>query len=175
MNIEPWVKEEVQTFVNRHTLATVSTIIPEGLPDAAAVFVWIGDAFCFQFATRLETHKASNVLTNQNVMLTITDRNTLEILQVWGTADFMTHPNEVQDALLSFQRVVAKSKRSWMSPAGKIMGGTITEDTSRWLPPAAQIPGKGCGFVTITPTHIRFRRYESEHAGAGDFVEYTAE
>jgi general stress protein 26 len=61
-------------FLQSHTVAILSTVSPDNLPDAAVIYTLVDEQFNFFFITKSATTKAKNLENNKNAALTLGDR-----------------------------------------------------------------------------------------------------
>jgi uncharacterized protein YhbP (UPF0306 family) len=79
-------KEYIQKFLKNHPLAILSTVTTKGLPDAAPIyFACDDDMQGFMFISPSKTQKSKNMEHQNTVVLTITNEQTKETIQIKGT------------------------------------------------------------------------------------------
>lgn len=79
-------KKDILTFLKRHTTAVFSTVNKEGRPDAAPLYFVVNDDFDLFFITSDKTQKYLNISFQNETVLTVTDEQTLETVQIRGKA-----------------------------------------------------------------------------------------
>lgn len=83
---QPLNKQYILSFLKNKRLATLSTVNKEGLPNAAPIYFIVDDKFNFFFVTPIKTQKNINLEFQNNAVLTITDEEKKETVQVRGKA-----------------------------------------------------------------------------------------
>lgn len=162
-------KDKIVEFVHRNSLGVVSTISKEYTPAGATVYLSVTKDLNFYFMTRAETDKAQNIIESPNVALTVYDARTLEALQVQGLAKIVTEPNEIHEAMGSLQKTIGEEKKFWRKAVEEILPSVSHEDTSKWIPPLAQLNKGGHVVIKVQPHWVRFRTYESDKTNAEEF------
>jgi uncharacterized protein YhbP (UPF0306 family) len=76
----------ISNFLNKNTLAVVSTVDKEGRPHAAPVFYVMDENFDFFFITPVKTRKNINLDHQQELIMTVTDEENRETVQIRGLA-----------------------------------------------------------------------------------------
>lgn len=79
--------QDARLFLASHDLGVISTIDQQGNVRGAAIYYMVGTDDQIYFVTKNETHKAQDILVYHQVALTVYDQNTMQTLQLSGTAD----------------------------------------------------------------------------------------
>lgn len=115
-------------------LGTVSTISPEGKPQAATVYFTYDEDLNIYFITKDTSRKYKNILNNPNVAFVITSEHPALTVQLEGVA-------KVVDSALEEVKVFSK------------LVATAVE--SNFMPPVSQIQGGKTMFIKIDTTWAR--------------------
>lgn len=135
--------KESEEFLQSHDLGVLSTLDREGNVQGATVYYTIDKDNEIFILTKSETSKARNLLSNQQVALTVTNVSTKETLQLSGIASVEldnTKRQEVFDALVR-QRVYGNQNS---------------------LPPVTSIDAGAYVVVRIHPTAIKFSDFRNK-------------
>lgn len=84
----PFLDNQSLKFLKEHTVGVLSTVDREGNVAAAVVYYIVDQLNQIYFVTKSETKKASNILVNSQVVMTVFDATSAETLTVKGRADF---------------------------------------------------------------------------------------
>ena len=170
----PMSPEDIQklmiAFVERHPLGAVATVSAAGEPSLANVYVLAKSGFAFHFGTRTSTRKFEDLQQNPRVALTISDSDTLETLQLRGTASLITDTAKVIGELAELRSAFAKERTHWRSVADKATHDLYHVNVSHWIPPIGQMEGN-YAFFEVKPSWARFRKYDADKDERG-FSEY---
>lgn len=79
-------KKTVHTFLSQNRLAVISTVNSKNTPDAAPIYYLVDEDFNFYFITPVKTQKHRNITKNHNIVLTITNEEASETVEVKGLA-----------------------------------------------------------------------------------------
>ncbi len=77
-------KAYIKNFLKNNRLAILSTVDEKGLPHAAPIYYISDEALNFFFVTPIETQKSINIDFQNEVVLTITDEQKKETVEVKG-------------------------------------------------------------------------------------------
>ena len=78
--------QEVFDFIQSHTLATLSTVTPEGIPHGTPIYyAWHPESRTLSLVTPAKTTKKRNMDTHRAVCLTITDEEELTMIRIQAT------------------------------------------------------------------------------------------
>ena len=131
-----------EKFLEKHELATLSTIDRRGNVDGAAVYYCtFGDGLLY-ILTKGGTQKMHNVFAHPQVAVTIYDERSLQTLQIQGIAKIET------DSLIKskvFKQIVRE--RDY--------------DGEMRLPPVTQLRDESFMVICVQPTVTRFRDYKN--------------
>lgn len=94
-NEQDSTNEGVLNFMGCHNIAVLSSIERSGLVSGAAIFYVMINNFPY-FMTKTNTNKVGNISYYHNVALTIHDSNTLQTVQLQGTAEVQNDPTIVR-------------------------------------------------------------------------------
>lgn len=136
----------VFSFFRQHPLMTLTTVTTDGIPQNAAVYVYMDDDFNCYFATRSTTRKFNNVTDNPVVTLATHDENVIMFGELLGDAQLLENKEEVAALLPQLQKIIEARKSVY------------------WVPPVAQLEGDDYVFFKITPKEVTFANYELSSA-----------
>lgn len=91
--------QKTQDFLKAHQGAVISTVSPEGKPQASFVYYVLDKDLNFYFITKNKTRKAENLMKNTSVAIVVNNESKMETLQMEGTVQL------VDDAKLNFDIV----------------------------------------------------------------------
>ncbi len=165
-------EEFVFDFLVKHPLATLSTVSPIDEPDSAVVYTRVKSDLTCYFGTRSNTEKVTNITQNPSVALMIADEQSLETVQLRGTASVVTSPEEVHEVMEALRNITDKEKSKWMGYTEKLSRGAFKFDVSRWMPPVGQLEGGSYVFIKVVPKSLRYRRYDSDWKTGKKYTEY---
>lgn len=100
------ISEEALTFLRAHELGVLSSLERTGSVSGAAIYYTIYGSRPY-FMTKTGTRKASNILGNQHVALTVVNEQKLQTVQLQGTVDAETDKlvkKEISDRLIRARR-----------------------------------------------------------------------
>lgn len=138
--------------MQEHTLATLATIDPSGIPHAASVYYVVDLDLHIYCVTREETNKYQNIRLNENVSMAITDEETAETVQLIGTANKVENEHEISNILEKLWKVTLE-KQHWPAPVVKLNKG-------------------GLLVLKIKPTEMKFGDFKPIHLENGtDYFE----
>lgn len=86
------LNQEAKIFLTSHDFGVVSTVDGQGNVHGAVVYYVLGSDDEIFFVTKIETHKAQDILTYHQIALTIFDTQTMQTLQISGTAEIERDP-----------------------------------------------------------------------------------
>lgn len=86
---EEIVKDALK-FVHAHTLAVVSTVSAEGVPESATVLYHMDGDFNLFFITRNDSRKVKNLMINKNIAVVIGTELGPSTMQMSGTAEALS-------------------------------------------------------------------------------------
>lgn len=129
-------------YINNHNLAIASTVDEGGLPHAAPIYYVIDGDYNFYFVTPIKTQKSKNLKANSEIVLTITNEESKETVQVRGSAK----PNEkiLSDILPKLAQKLNHEKGLMLDL------------------PLLNYKNQKKIVMVVTPEKIRFRRYSKE-------------
>lgn len=133
--------KEASTFLQSHELATLSTIDRSGKVHGAIVYYFPSDAGYVYILTKAGTNKAHNIFANNQVALTVYDEQTLQTVQMQGTASVETDQTTKQHI---FDQIVRPRE----------YGGEIH------MPPVTKLQEGAFMIVRISPTEVKFNDYK---------------
>lgn len=123
----------------KQSLAVLSTVSPEGLPDAAPIYYIATFAHEIYFVTPVKTQKNTNLTHQKNVILTIVDPTLTETIRVRGVTE--EHPEMLDDIL---QKLAEKLH----------YGATFLQSL-----PVLKYKDQAKTVIKVIPNDIRLRRY----------------
>jgi len=129
----------IRDMLMKQSMAVLSTVSPEGLPDAAPIYYVATYAHEIYFVTPVQTQKRLNMLQQKNVVLTIVDASLTETLRVRGVVE--DHPEMLDDIL---QKLAEKLH----------YGASFLQSL-----PALKYKDQAKTVIKVLPSDIRLRRY----------------
>jgi Pyridoxamine 5'-phosphate oxidase len=132
----------VYSFFRQHPLCTLSTVSEEGIPQTAAVYVYVDAQMQCYIATRESTRKANNIKKNNIAVISGYDENVLMFGELSCSAELLTAEEDVAMVLPELQKIVASRKDAY------------------WVPPVAQLKGEGFILYRLTPKKVTFMNYD---------------
>lgn len=79
-------KAYIHSLLHKNRFAVLSTVNEDNSPHAAIIYYTVDEDFNFSFITAEETAKIHNIQNNHKVSLMIIQEETLETVQIYGTA-----------------------------------------------------------------------------------------
>lgn len=133
-------------FLSSHRIATLATIDKDNKPDAATIYYLVDKDFILYFLTRIESRKYYNLQLKSLVSMVVSDENTMETIQLRGTAERIEDFGEEGEALEKLWRAGLKDP-SWPGPAVKLY------ETRNSTELAA---------VKVKPQHMTYAKFDGE-------------
>jgi len=145
-------RKGVIAYLQSQLTAVVSTVSPDGRPQASTVFYWIndfhGDDFSFFFVTRRHTRKFENLMSNKKVAFVVGTEFAPSTVQVEGEAELLDVGDQLKDMLELQKRLRTK-------PAlARLLGGEFFPRN-----PISKL-GKNHALFKVRPTWIRWMRHD---------------
>ncbi len=110
-------------FFRSHQLMVLGTKGPDGNPQLAAVYVYIGPNGAYYFMTRNTTRKFQNIIANECVTLFAYDEVTMQCGEMTGKAHLILDAEKVIPMLTPLQQIATtRNTKCWMPPVGQIEG-----------------------------------------------------
>ncbi len=129
-------------FLKSHDVGVVSTLSRTGVISGATVYYVVGQSGLLYLLTKEGTQKARNILTNQQIALTVYDADKLQTTQIQGVAEIEEDQiirNEVFEAMMSRHKYQGKD---YSAPVTTIKEGSYM-------------------VIRITPTYSQFTDFAS--------------
>lgn len=134
--------QESRLFLVQHDIGVVSTIDRQGNVRGATIYYTVGTDNQIFFVTKSETHKAQDILMYHQVALTIFDSQTMQTLQISGTASIETD-----------KRLTEEITKRILHP--RLAGKHIT------VPPVVHISAGDYTVICIKPKTYKFHDYKT--------------
>ena len=134
-------KEELHTFLQKYSIATLASINKKGVPEMAAIYFYTRADFVLYFVTKSKTRKLANIVQNPIVTLLIYNKKSLTSIEINGKAEVVTDTIEFAQVIEKFESVFKLQK---------IKDGS---------PPISQIKAGNYVACKVTPHHIYFRKF----------------
>lgn len=144
----------IRDMLMKHSLAVLSTVTPENLPDAAPIYYIANFKHEIYFVTSAQTQKVHNIHHQKNVIMTIVDDSLTETLRVQGVAE--EHADMLDDIL---QQLAQKLH----------YGASFLQSL-----PALKYKDQKKTVFKITPSQIRLRRF-TEYSFTEKVVDFPAQ
>lgn len=126
---------DVMTFLRSKAIAVISTISPEGLPEAATIYFTVDGKFQFYFLTKTFARKFKNISENPNVALVIGTESEPVTVQVEGVAQKITDQIEFNTQFENMTKIY--SKLEYVAPMFQLSGGqhelVLYKITPNWM------------------------------------------
>lgn len=138
--VEDTTHEQLEEFLASHDIGVLSTIDRTGNVHGAVVYYASDQNYIIHILTKSGTGKAKNIYTHNQVAFTIHDPDTLETVQLQGTASIETDPtikNTIYDHLSQPRKSMSKTTTR---PVTKLHSGSFM-------------------VIKITPSIISYRDY----------------
>jgi hypothetical protein len=139
-------KNLVYGFFRQHPLVTLSTVSEAGVPQNAAVYIYMDDDMNCYCVTRQNTRKFRNVEANTIATISAYDENVLMFGELQCIAKPLTNPEEISVVMPELQKIIFSRKSDY------------------WVPPVAQLEGEGYVFIKLEPQKALFSNYEQSSA-----------
>ena len=130
-------------FMLSHEVAILSTVDRSGNAAGAVVYYYAGEDGFVYILTKGGTQKAHNIYAHKQVAVTIFDENSLQTLQLQGTAATETNPEMRQ---LVFSQIVKERQYG----------------NEKRLPPVTKQKEGAFMIIKITPTSAKFHDYKKD-------------
>ncbi len=124
-------------FLKNHDVGVLSTLSRTGTIGGATVYYVVGQSGLIYLLTKESTRKARNILTNQQIALTVYDAEKLQTAQIQGIAEIEEEQiirNEVFESIMERHKYQGES---YSAPITTVKGGSYM-------------------IVRITPTYSNF-------------------
>jgi len=135
-------KNLVYSFFRLHPLMTLTTVSPDGIPQNAALYVYMDEEMNCYCVTRDTTRKFRNVNTNGVAVVSTYDENVLMFGELLCHATVLTEAEEIARVTTELQKIVSSRK------------------SVDWIPPVSQLTGDGYVFLKMKPMKATFVNYE---------------
>ncbi len=130
-------KEEAYAYLSSVATAVLSTVSPEGKPQAAVIYFIADEDLHFYFVTKSDTTKSQNLEKNSNCALTILDPNAPKTVQATGQVKEIEDPKKYTEIVKKISEENAKGNGFyWPPPLSKVMSNgdlVLYEFTPDWL------------------------------------------
>lgn len=132
-------KEDLLQFLDSHYVAVLSTVKEGNLPHASTIYFYADKECNFYFLTRDMTKKFYNIRYNGHVSLVISDKDTLESVQIEGIAVEVNYSQEYASQVKELTEKLKRNGYSWEQiPLNHITDGyyvfiKITPHSIKWL------------------------------------------
>ena len=91
---DPQTQREFMEFVRSKSVAVLSTVTPDNLPESATIYFVIGENYTLYFMTKTFSRKYTNLEKNPHAALVIGTENEPATAQIQGIAEKITDPEE---------------------------------------------------------------------------------
>lgn len=143
--------ERALRFLQDHTLMTMASVTPDGIPHAASLYYVVEPDFSIYCVTREETQKYQNIRQNSSVSMVITDEESAETVQLVGKAVKVDDEHQIAGIL----------QRLW----------TITMKKQHWPAPVIKLNEGGLLVLKIIPTELKYGDFKPIHLENGvDYI-----
>ncbi|HEX7042704.1 MAG TPA: pyridoxamine 5'-phosphate oxidase family protein [Patescibacteria group bacterium] len=144
MEDDPAKVTELLTFLRSHNSAVLATVRNGSTPHATTIYFYVEDDLNFYFLTKNETAKFDNIKKNINVALVVSDTQTLQTVQLEGTAQEVDYTKTYASTMNKLLSIIAKNGEEWEKiPLNHV------ENSGYFV------------FVQIKPTWLRFSDYKN--------------
>lgn len=133
---------EAKIFLNAHDVGVISTIDKHGNVHGAAVYYTVGTDDEIFFVAKSKTEKAQDLLTYHQIALTIYDAQSMETLQITGTAS------------------IEQDKKLAESISHRVLRPRLAGNRAT-VPPILHISAGEYVVICIKPTQFKYRNYKS--------------
>lgn len=135
--------DKIKTFLSQNTLMVVSSVTPDNLPHAAAVYYIFDEAFNMYFLTKTKTRKLQNLIAKPDVFVVVYEEsNDPKTVQIEGKAEV------VEDTL----------ERTRLH---ELFVEKIISNVDHELP-LLRLEGGATSIVKVMPTLIQWFEYDSK-------------
>lgn len=117
------LNQEAKIFLTSHDIGVVSTVDGKGNVHGAVVYYVLGSDDEIFFVTKSETHKAQDILSYHQIALTIFDTQTMQTLQISGTAEIERDPKLSEEIYNRILRPRIAGKHAVVPPILHISAG----------------------------------------------------
>jgi general stress protein 26 len=133
----PEIRQSAQDFLNKHPMAILSTVSPDGQPWGAAIYYYADEDFNFFFVTREQTLKYQNIINTPKVALTIADPDTQTTVQAAGTISQIPSKDIMDVVFKKLAAIKPRKDVNWIPPVIKVHEGdwmvlTMKPDTLQY-------------------------------------------
>lgn len=132
----------VYGFFRQHPLMTLTTMSEDGVPQNAAVYVYMDENMHCYCVTRATSRKYKNVNHNNLAVLSTQDENVLMFGELLCEAHVLNDAAKIAVVMPELQKIVESRKSSY------------------WVPPVSQLEGDSYVFIEIKPKSVTFVNYE---------------
>lgn len=129
---------DVMTFLRSKSVAVISTVSPEGKPQAATIYFTVNQSFQFYFLTKTFARKYKNISLNPRVALVVGTESEPVTVQVEGAAAKISDQGEFNAQFENMTKIF--SKMEYVAPMFQLSEGQnelvifkITPDWIRFL------------------------------------------
>lgn len=128
---------EFLTNINIAVLATVS----DDKPLASTMYFVVEPDLSIYFITENQTQKFQHIQKNPNVSIVVTNRESVQTMQIMGLAEVVT--DAAKKTKIIQQTSEANAKKNWL----------------HWPPPISKVEAGSMVVIKVTPTWMRYADY----------------
>ncbi len=131
-------KPQAYEFLKDINIAVLATVSPENKPHTATMYYVVDEALVFYFISQTGTQKYQHIQKNNNVSIVITNRRSVQTIQVAGTAEMVSDAWTITDVVERMSRV------------------NVTNKSTYWPPPISKVQSGEMVIFKVIPTWMRF-------------------
>lgn len=115
--------EQIYGFLKANRTGVLSTVNPEGDPNASVIYFTVNDIFELTFTTKRDTRKHDNIQHNNHVQLTVYETGTQTMVQVTGVAQDVSDTPESQAIFRGTLEAALNTSLAGIPPVSKMDAG----------------------------------------------------
>lgn len=136
-NLDNVPVQEVLQFLRTHIIAAIATILHGTKAHATTIYYYTDDDLKMYFLTKGETLKFSNIIHGGSVGLVVTDPQTLQTIQVEGTAKEVDYSKEYAQVMKKYVDTLTQNGLQWanipLNHMEKVGYYTFVQITPTWI------------------------------------------
>lgn len=138
-------KQQAYEFLNQINIAVLATVA-ENKPLASTMYFVVESDLSVYFITEKETQKFQHIQKNPNVSLVVTNRESVQTMQIMGLAENVTDAAKKTEIIQQMSAVNAK--KNWL----------------HWPPPISKVEAGEMVVIKVSPTWMRYADYLQDDA-----------
>jgi len=119
-------QQNIYEFLKDNPVAVLSTASKQGRPHGTVIYFYINPNFEIFFITKDHTNKYQNIITNNQVMLTVFNASTQTVCLIEGSTKTVNKQSEINQTINQIVQNSLKTTSADILPVSKLEGEYIT-------------------------------------------------